>query len=93
MTELAEAEFKVVRNADDQLWLEITRGKGSRLRVAVPKWSPEYSEQLTEQIRNLQRDDVIDATLVSTNERNTAWRFENIEDPQPEASDLAPADD
>lgn len=93
MTELAEAEFKVVRNADDQLWLEITRGKGSRLRVAVPKWNPEYSEQLVEQIHTLGKGDVIDATLVSTNERNTAWRFEDIQDLRPEASGLAPADD
>lgn len=79
MTERAEAEFKVVRDADDQLWLEIIRGKGSRLRVAVPKWDPEYSEQLVERIHQLRQGDVIDATLVSTNERNTAWRFEDIE--------------
>lgn len=78
MTGTAEAKFKVVRDAGDHLWLEIVRGQGKKLRVAVPKRHHAYSEELRNNVEVLTEGDFIEARLVSTNEKNTAWRFDEI---------------
>lgn len=102
MTGTAHAVFKVVEDAGEYFWLKEVEGPGKGLQVAVPKRRTEYGAKLRERIEELEPGKIIEASLRSTNERNTAWRFEQFTelDTGPsnrpadrEDAERAPADD
>lgn len=102
MTESASAVFRVVDDAGEYLWLREVEGPGKGLQVAIPVRHEEYTGELRERIAALEPEEVTEATLRSTNERNTAWRFEQLPPVDADTSDHpdgrgtaaeAPADD
>lgn len=82
MTEI-ERRFRVDEFVDDLVWIELLEGEKSGLQFAVPISHSKYSDQLAEDIRALDPSDRVTAKLVSENERNTAWRFESVEEQEP----------
>lgn len=102
MTGTADAVFRVVEDAGEYLWLKEVEGRGKGLQVAVPKRHAAYDGELRGRIEALETGQILDATLHSTNEKNTAWRFERLPDsdnersahpPGSKAVEETPADD
>lgn len=78
MSETVKRNFRVDGFVNDLVWLELEEGSKRGLQFAVPTESPEYGPKLEDEIDRLNEGDQITATLVSENERNTAWRFSSI---------------
>lgn len=79
MTQSVEKRFRVAEHADGEVWLELLEGDKAGLLLAIPTTSPEYSEDLREEIDGLEPGITVTARLVSENERNTAWRFTDLD--------------
>jgi len=72
--------FRVDEFTDDgYVWLKLLEGKKKGLDFVFPVRHGKYSDELQHRISRLREDDVIEATVVSENERNTKWRFQDFD--------------
>jgi hypothetical protein len=78
MSGVVTGTFIIEDETDDYLWLEIMDGVGAGLQTPIPKDSSEYDGELQQHVSQLSESNVIEATLVSKNEKNTAWGLESI---------------
>ena len=74
-TELAK--FRVVGEGHRCVWLEVLYGDDAGIRVSIPLWNDAYSERLQERIQSLERDEVVEAVLVSETDPPN-WRVEEL---------------
>jgi hypothetical protein len=94
MSKIVEREFEIDSFVDDLVWIELLEGRKQGFQFAVPVSHEAYSEDLVDTISDLNRGDRISARLRSENDRNTAWRFVDISQPDDvKEPATAPADD
>lgn len=72
-------EFIVREKVDDVRWLELANEPKKQHQFGIPVCHEKYDDRILSEIRDLETGEKITATIVSTNEKNTAWRFESIE--------------
>ena len=82
----ATKKFSVAEFDDEYIWLELREGEKRGLQFAVP-----LDNGCKDKLNALDVGDKITATLVSMNDRNTAWRCVNVE--YEEERPAVPADD
>lgn len=62
------------------IWLEVLEGEDSGIRVSVPRYSSEYSDELEQRVNNLSEGNVKQFVLVSRDEESPNWRVAKISD-------------
>lgn len=87
MSQRATKEFTVAEFDDEYVWLELREGEKRGLQFAVPR-----DNGCHEELNDLEQGDNITATLVSMNDRNTAWQCVDV-DPDKDERTTVPADD
>ena len=92
MSETVTRRFRVDEFVDNLVWVELEEGDKRGLQFALPVESDKYNSTLQNKIDELEEDEIITATLISENDRNTAWRFASIEHNN-RSRELVPADD
>lgn len=70
-------EFTVADETNDYLWLHIN-GDESGVEIPVPKQSSQYPSYLERELRKFKQGVELVATLVSENDKNTAWRVKTV---------------
>lgn len=78
MVETERTEYRVARQQNNYLWLEVLRGGDQGMRVSVPLDHPDYDSDVRRTIRHLDTGDVVEAVLVSEDERRPDWRFAEV---------------
>jgi len=78
MLETERTEYRVTRQQNDYLWLEVLRGGDQGMRVSVPTSAPEYDSDVRRTVDRLDVGDVVEAVLVSEDERRPNWKFEDV---------------
>lgn len=78
MVETERSEYQVARQQNNYLWLEVLRGGDQGMRVSVPLDHPDYDSDVRRTIRRLDVGDVVEAVLVSENERRPDWKVADV---------------
>jgi len=88
MSQKATKKFTVAEFDDEYVWLELREGEKRGFQFAVP-----LDNGCQEELNDLDPGDNITATLVSMNDRNTAWECIQVEEELKNERHQAPADD
>lgn len=88
MSQRATKKFTVAEFDDEYVWLELREGEKRGLQFAVP-----CDDGCQEELNDLEPGDNITATLVSMNDRNTAWRCVHVEEESEDGRHRLSADD
>jgi uncharacterized protein (DUF1501 family) len=78
MLETERAEYRVVRRQNNYLWLEVLRGGDQGMRVSVPIRDADYADHVQRTIATLDAGEVVEAVLVSEDERRPDWKVDDI---------------
>ena len=74
-----EQENYIVSSVErTHIWLEVLHGEDKGIRVSIPLYSEEQSNDITEVIRSLEKRDVVSATLESSGELPRNWIVNSI---------------
>ena len=71
------AKFRVAGEGYRCVWLEVLYGADAGMRVSVPVWDEAYSEPLQATVQSLERNEVVEAVLVSETDPPN-WRVEEL---------------
>lgn len=75
MTNTITASFTVTDIANNDVFL---KKRDSSLHVVVEGTGVDYPNTIRRKLNTLTPESIIDATLTSINETNTAWKFESL---------------
>jgi hypothetical protein len=78
MVETERAAYEITRRQNNYFWLEVLRGGDQGIRVSVPIRDENYDDHLQDSIKRLNEGEIIEAILVSDDEKRPSWRFKEI---------------
>lgn len=78
MLETEREEYRVTRQQNNYLWLEVLRGGDQGMRVSVPISDSDYDDDVQRTVERLDVGEVVEAVLVSEDERQPNWKFEDV---------------
>lgn len=73
------AEYEVVGQQNNHLWLEVLGQVDRGIRVSVPVRDPSYDGNLQKSVEDLTEGYIIEAVLVSQTDDRPDWKIESFD--------------
>lgn len=73
------AEYEVVGQQNNHLWLEVLGEVDRGIRVSVPVRDADYDEDTQESVEQLTVGSIVQAKLVSETESRPNWKIESVD--------------
>lgn len=78
MLKTSPTRFVVTDTLRSYIRLEVLGGPDKGIRVTVPRYHPEYSDEVKRAIERMSEGALVHATLVSDLDESPIWRVEKI---------------